>query len=95
MVWIDTTSPATASADSISRSSAPSIRPMISSFSTAPPMSPSVPGICGRCGAATGARHSDSIRAKASRMRGGTKPSPMPGISITTAPTRRNTRPTA
>ncbi len=68
---------------------------MISSFSTWPPISPTVVGMAGSIGWAMGIRHRDNSSAKDSRIRAGTKASPMPGSSMTTAPTRMNTRPAA
>jgi hypothetical protein len=58
-------------------------------------MAPIVAGSGGRVAAAIGTMQSVSTRAKDSRMRGGTKVSPMPGSSMTMAPTRRKTRPAA
>jgi hypothetical protein len=92
VVCIEMISPAVVSEVMNRRSTEPIIRPISSSWITEPTRPPSVTGIGGTVSWTNGPTSSAISRANASRTRGGTDWSPRPGIVITMAPTRANTR---
>jgi hypothetical protein len=73
----------------------PMSRPMMVSLITAPATPDTVAGRTGANCPNTGNNISDSARAKDSRIRIGTKVSPIPGISMIMVASRVKTRPAA
>ncbi len=94
VVCSETISPATDSAPRNMRSSAPRPRPTASSMAMWPTRAARVSGTGGRVARTIGYITMASTRARARRMRAGTAASPIPGSSMTRAPTRVNTSPT-
>ena len=78
-----------------SRRIAPIIRPISTSLITAPATPLTWAGMGGIPPLTTGMIARAMAKAKARRMRGGMKVSPMPGISMTIAASRAKTRPPA
>ena len=91
VVCSETISPATARAAIMLRRIAPISRPTMTSRNTQAPRPPTVSGRPGNVWATSGVMARDNRNAKASRTRGGTTVSPIPGRSMTIAPTRTKT----
>jgi len=85
-------SPAVVSEIMNSRSTEPIIKPIRISWMIAPTRPPRVVGIGGPVSWTNGPSNSAIRSANDRRMRGGTVWSPMPGMVMTMAPTRENTR---
>lgn len=92
VVCIEMISPAVVSEVMNRRSTEPIIRPIRTSWITAPPSPPRVLGIGPTVFWTSGARMSAISRANDRRMRAGIAWSPMPGMVMTMAPTRAKTR---
>ena len=93
--WIEMISPAIPKAPRNMRSTAPIIRPIRISRRIWPKIAPVLSGTAPTWPPRTGNSMRANRKAKASRIRAGTEPSPTPGISISMAPSRAKTSPAA